>query len=237
MKIPAIGLLVGMALAPFARTAVAEPAGAFAVTTLNLSAQGESHATPDLATLGLGVEITRSSAGAAMRDNAAQMTRVIAALKAAGVEGRDLKTSGLSLSPQYVYEPNQPSRLSGYQASNQVTITVRDLTKLGAVADAVVGAGATNIGQISFGLADPLAAENAARLAAVKALQDKAALYAQATGYHIVRLVSLSEGVPTAMSPRPMMFAAQARVAAPTPVEAGDSTVSIEVSGLFELAK
>ena len=213
------------------------PGNAFATTTLNLSATGESHAAPDLANLNLGVDTLRATAGAAMRDNAAQMTKVIAALKAAGLPDKDLRTSNLSLSPQYVYEPNVPARLSGYQASNQIQLVVRDLTRVGAVADAVVSAGATTIGQISFGLGNPLAAENSARVAAVKALQDKAALYAQATGYHIVRLVNLSEGAPYSPGPQPMAMMASARVASPTPVEAGESTVRIDIVGVFELAR
>jgi len=236
----AVGAAIGLsaAAATPALAADAPSGGVFAATTLNLAAVGEAHAPPDMATLSLGVETLRPTAGGAMRDNAARMTRVIAALKAAGLTDRDLRTSNLSLSPQYVYEPNQPSRLSGYQASNQIQVTVRDLAKLGEVADAVVSAGANSVGQISFGLSNPLAAENSARLAAVKALEDKAALYAQATGYRIVRLVSLSEGAPYAQGPQPMpMMAMAARAATPTPVEAGESAVKIDVTGLFELAR
>ncbi len=85
-------------------------------------------------------------------------------------------------------------RLTGYQAANDVTITVRDLAKLGTVVDAVVAAGANQINSIAFGLANPRAAEDAARRAAVQALAAKAALYAEATGTRLVRLVNLSEG-------------------------------------------
>ena len=238
-SLPTLGVALALSLAATLGATAAQSAdAAFATTTLSLSAYGEAHIPPDMASLDLGVETTRGSAGAAMRDNAAQMGKVIEALKGAGLQGRDLRTANLSLAPQYVYEPNQPARLSGYQASNQVQVTVRDLSKLGAVADAVVTAGATNVGQISFGLDNPLAAENTARLAAVKALQDKAALYAQATGYHIVRLVTLSEGAAYTPGPRPMvMMAAQARAAAPTPVEAGESILRVDITGVFELAK
>lgn len=237
--LPPLAVVLGLSLTAVSGAGAAEPNGdAFAATTLSLSAYGEAHTRPDMASLDLGVETTRDSAGAAMRDNAAQMSRVIGTLKSAGLQDRDLRTSNLSLAPQYVYTQGQPARLSGYQVSNQVQVTVRDLTKLGAVADAVVGAGATNVGQISFGLDNPLAAENLARLAAVKALQDKATLYAQATGYHIVRLVTLSEGAPYSPGPRPMMMmAAEARAAAPTPVEAGESTLRVDITGVFELAK
>ena len=223
-----------------AAPALAQQAGdpVFAATTLSLSAPGEARVAPDMATITLGVDTTAPTAGRAMSGNDERMAQVVGALKSAGIEARDLQTSSLSLSPQTVYEDGHPPRVTGYQASNQVTITVRDLAKLGPVVDAVVGAGATNIGQISFGLANPQAAENSARIAAVKALDDKASIYAQATGYHVVRLVNLSEGVPEGSAPRPQMaLMAMAPRAASTPVEAGTLDVHIDVSGLFELAK
>jgi uncharacterized protein YggE len=232
----ALALMLASAAPPALAQAAADPA--FAATTLNISADGETKVTPDMATIVLGVDLTAPTAGQAMSGEAERMGRVIAALEAAGIEARDLQTSNLSLSPQTVYEEGHPPRLTGYQASNQLTVTVRDLARLGPVADAVVAAGATTIGQISFALADPLAAENAARLAAVKALEDKASLYAQATGYHVARLVNLAEGAPEEpqpFQPRPMM--AMRAAAAPTPVESGELTVRIEVSGLFELQR
>ncbi|MGI8841006.1 MAG: SIMPL domain-containing protein [Caulobacteraceae bacterium] len=236
----AVGALLA-ASAPLAAAAQMPAATdrAFAATTLSLSAFGEAKVAPDMATIALGVETTAPSAAAAMRANAERMARVVAALKSAGIEGRDLQTSNLSLSPQYGYEQNRPARLTGYQASNQLTVTVRDLTRLGAAADAVVGAGANTIDSIAFGLANPVSAENTARIAAVKALEDKAALYAQAVGYRIGRLVNLSEGGGYAPSPpRPMpMMAMRAEAAAPTPVETGELNVRIDITGVFELAK
>jgi uncharacterized protein YggE len=238
MKLP---LQVTLLLLPIAAAtpALSQPVTdpAFAATTLSLSASGEARVTPDMATITLGVDTTASSAGRAMSGNAERMAQVIGALKAAGMEPRDLQTSNLSLSPQTVYEDGHPPRVTGYQASNQVTITVRDLGRLGAVVDAVVAAGATNIGQISFGLSNPLAAENNARVAAVKALEEKASLYAGATGYHVARLVNLSEGAPTESAPRPQMaLMAMAPRVASTPVEAGTLDVHIDVNGVFELA-
>jgi uncharacterized protein YggE len=142
----------------------------------------------------------------------------------------------VNLNPQYVYEPNKPARLTGYTASNEVRVTVLDLARLGPTLDAVVGAGATNVGQVSFGLRSRVAAENAARLAAVKALDDKATLYADAAGYHVKRLVSLSEGGGYVPGPPVPLFRAQAMAAAaPTPVETGELDVKITVSGEFEL--
>lgn len=211
--------------------------GAASAPTLTLSAAGEVKATPDMASLSLGVQTTKATAGQAMAANAARMNQVIGALKSAGIAPRDLQTSSIGLTPQMVYEQDKPPRLTGYQASNQLTVTVRDLSRLGGVVDAVAAAGATDIGQISFGLADPAPAESAARLAAVKALNDKAALYARATGYRISRLQSLTEGEPETNGPRPMPMMAMRVAAAPTPVETGEQTVHIDITGVFELMR
>jgi uncharacterized protein YggE len=212
------------------------PDPSFNTTTLTLGASGEAKTTPDMATISIGVDTTASTAGQAMNGNADRMSRVIAALKAEAIAPRDLQTSSLSLSPQTVAEEGRPPRVVGYQASNQVTATVRDLSKIGAVADAVVAAGATNIAQISFGLSDPLSAENMARLNAVKALQAKAGLYAQATGYRVTRLINLSEGSAEQSTPRMYRMTAM-RAMAPTPVEEGSVAVHVDVSGIFELAR
>jgi uncharacterized protein YggE len=104
--------------------------------------------------------------------------------------------------------------------------------------DATVSAGANQVGGISFGLADPTAAENAARQAAVKALAAKADLYAQATGYRVLRLVSLSEGGGvTPPQPIPMVAMAARFEKAETPVAPGEVRVRIDVTGLYELTR
>lgn len=236
---------IALAAALLTSAAAALPAhadsadAAFRATTLNLSATGESKVTPDLATITLGVQTDGATAAQALSANAAQMTKVVAALKKAGIADRDIQTSSLNVSPQYVYEQNQPPKLNGYQASNQVTIQVRDLTKLGQTVDATVGAGATNVGGISFGLQNPQAAEDAARLDAVKALQAKADLYARATGYKIVRMVNLGEGGGYMPSPPPMPMYAMAKreMADSSPVSAGELKVQVSVSATYELAK
>lgn len=234
---------LGLLLAAVAPTALAQPASAdaadamFRATTLSLSAQGEVKAAPDMAVLNLGVTTQGSTAAEAMQQNAAQMSRVMAALRKAGVAARDMRTSELGVNAQYAYEQGQPPRLSGYQASNQVSVTVRDLSHLGETIDAAVGAGANAAGGISFGLTEPGPTQDAARLAAVKALQAKAELYARAAGYRIVRLVSLSEGGGDVIPPPVPMARRMVAEAVQTPVAPGETSVRIEVSGLFELAR
>jgi uncharacterized protein YggE len=232
-------LALAMAL-PFWAARPARSAEAPAPATLTLSAEGVSRLAPDMASISLGVVTEAPTAGEALKLNAERMTRVIAALRNAGLAERDLQTSGLSVSPQYDYPNGQPPALRGYQAANQVTATVRDLRRLGPILDSTASVGVNSAGQVSFGLSNPLAAENAAREAAVKALNAKADLYARATGHTSVRLTALSEGglVP---QPRPMMkayaMAAPMAEAAPTPVAPGELNVSITVNGVFEMVK
>lgn len=233
----------GLLLAAAAPPALAQPAGAeaeamFRTTTLSLSAEGEAKVAPDLARISLGVTNQAATAAEAVRANAGQMGRVVAALRSAGVGERDISTAQLSINPQYAYEQGSPPRLTGYQATNQVTVTARDLGKLGAILDAAVAAGANAAGGASFDLADRRPVEDEARLAAVKALQAKAELYARATGYRIVRLVSLGEGAAYGGPPPPVPMARSLAEGVPvTPVSPGEMTIQETVTGLFELGR
>jgi uncharacterized protein YggE len=210
----------------------------FHATTFNLSAYGETRIAPDMASINLGVIGEAPTAAAALAANSTKMNRVMAALKKAGIAARDIQTSGLNLNPQYVYQQNEPAKLTGYQASSQVTVTVHDLARLGSAVDATVGAGADQVNGISFGLDDPSAAENAARLAAVKALSGKADLYAKAVGLKVTRLVSLSEGGGyTPQPPMPMMAMARMQKADATSVAPGELRVRVDVTGLYEVGR
>jgi uncharacterized protein len=235
----ALGLVLAVgAMAPAALAQTAASEAMFRTTTFSLSAHGETRIAPDMATINLGVIGEAPNAAAAMAANATKMNKVMAALKKAGIAEKDIQTSGLNLNPQYVYQQNEPPRLTGYQATSQVTVTVHDLARLGAAVDATVGAGADQVNGISFGLDDPTAAEDAARLAAVKALAAKADLYAKATGLRVARLVSLSEGGGYAPQPPPMPMMAMARMKdSDTSVSPGELKVRVDVTGLYELAR
>jgi uncharacterized protein YggE len=235
-------IMAGSAAAASAQTATTPVVAdtMFRATTLNLSAHGESRVAPDMATISLGVQNTAPTAAQAIRDNANKMTRVIAALKKAGLADREIQTSNLSLNPQYVYQENLPPRLTGYQASNQVTVTVHDLRRVGEMVDATVNAGADTVGGISFGIDDPTQAEDAARLEAVAAIRARAELYAKAMGYRVSRLVTMSEGGGYNPVPPPMPMYATAmkrEMDSSTPVSPGEMKVRIEVSATYELAR
>lgn len=232
-----IGLSAPAAVAQSAPTAPTQVHAMAAQPALNLSAYGEVRVAPDMATITFGVLTEAPTAQAAMADNARRMTEVFAVLRRAGIEERDIQTSGLNLSAQYDYVQNEPPRLRGYQASNRVTVQVMDIDATGRVADAVVAAGVNQIDGIAFGLKDAKAAEDQARVLAVRSLQDKARLYAQALGVELGPIRSLNEGGGYSPPP-PMPVFAMARMEmadASTPVAAGQLTVRIDITGTYDL--
>ena len=205
--------------------------------SLNLSATGEVKVAPDMATITFGVVTEAPTAREAMARNAARMTEVAAAMRRAGLGDRDIQTSGLNLQAQYDYVENQPPKLRGYQANNRVTVTIRDLTKVGTTADAVVAAGVNQIDGIAFGLQDPKAAEDEARRMAVTALQSKARLYAEALGVTLGGIRSLNEGGGY-QPPQPITLQyARAEMAdsASTPISGGELSVKIDITGVYDL--
>ncbi len=207
---------------------------------LNLSAHGEVKIAPDMATITFGVVTEATTAREAMALNATRMTEVVAALRRAGVAERDVQTSGLNLSAQYDYVQNEPPRLRGYQASNRVTVNIMDLDAVGTTADAVVAAGVNQIDGIGFALRDPKAAEDRARVLAVQALQSKARLYAEALGVSLGQVRSLTEG--GGYSPQPPMpmlqYSARAMDSAEsTQVSAGEMTVRIDITGVYDIGR
>ena len=205
-------------------------------STLNLSAQGDVTAAPDMATISFGVVTQSGSASGAMKANNIKMNQVLAALKSAGIDAKDIQTSNLNLSPQYTYNDNgAPPKLNGYNAQNQVSVRVNKLDQTGAVIDAVIAAGVNQIDSIGFGLKDDDAALDAARQAAVKTLMQRANLYATALGVKIKRIQTLSESTNDYSPPQPRAMMMMKSADASTPVAAGELKLSVTVSAVFEI--
>ncbi len=208
-------------------------------TLLNVSSQAEASRVPDIATISAGVVTQAVDGNTAMRQNSEQMARVVAAIKAAGIADKDVQTSGISLNPQYRYAENEAPKITGYQASNNVSLKVRDITKLGKVLDALASVGANQINGPSFEIDKPEPVYDEARLAALKKAQARAETYAKSLGLKVRRIVSISEGN-GGFRPMPMMAMAkmEARDAgAAPPVSPGETVVSINLDVVFELGK
>ena len=246
MKRFVLALLCAAALPSTAALAQAAPPVTIAPgnTLLTVSAEGRAVRTPDLAVFTAGVTSSGKTAGDALRSNAADMNRVIAALKGAGIADRDIQTSNLSLNPVYApqvrladgtYEqPEQ--RIVGYQANNAVTVRQRKLGEFGRVIDTLVGAGANQVSGPSFQMDDPDAASDEARLAAMKKARARAELYARAAGLRVGRILSISESGGYNPGP-PVLFARMAgdSAHAPSPVAPGEVQLNANVTVLFEL--
>ncbi len=228
-----------LAVAPtHARAQTLTQAALPANTLLTLSASGDVRATPDMATINFAVVTQGATASDAMKANNVRMNAVMAALKSAGIAAKDIQTSSLNLNPQYVYADGQSPKLTGYQAQNQITVRVNDLSQTGPVIDTVIKAGINQVDSITFGLKDDQTAMDTARQTAIANLMKRANLYAAATGQKVKRIVSIEEGGPVVNVPRPMvMMAARMKADASTPVSAGEMEMSVQVSATFELEK
>ena len=133
--------------------------------TIVVGGTGRVAVEPDVADLQLGVSIARPTVDAARAEAATTMNAILAAIRIAGVADRDIRTTLVSVQPRYDYRDGRAPILTGYDLSNQVRVTVRDLAGLGRVIDGSLQAGATSMDSLSFRLDDPTDAERAARLA------------------------------------------------------------------------
>jgi uncharacterized protein len=229
-------LALGLAAAPLAAQTAALPVQPISGAVLDVSAQGESRRTPDIANISAGVVTQAADAATAMRENAARMERVIAALKRAGIADRDLRTANISLSPQYRYGENQPPIITGYQASNTVTVRFRDIARSGAVLDALVATGANQINGPELTLDEPAAAMDEARLDAMAKARARAELYAKAAGLRVKRILAISEAAFDMPRPMPvMMRTMDVAESAQTKVLPGEQSLTANLSVRFEL--
>ena len=193
---------------------------------------------PDTATIGAGVTTEAPTATEALRQNSAEMQKVIAQIKALGVAEKDIQTTGINLNARYDYDQaTQRQVFRGYMASNRVSVILRKIDDTGRVLDALVQAGANDINGPSFSIDDDTAAKDAARKRAVERAQAQAKAYAEMLGYDGAKVLAISEGL-TGNSPMPQM--AEMRIATKvdaTPVQPGMVQAGVSISITYELFK
>ena len=222
-----------------ARPAVAAEAPAARVATLSMTGQGSASAAPDQATVTSGVASEGKTARDALDANSKAMAALIDAFKKAGIQPADLQTSGFSVQPRYAQPKDGSSEaphIDGYQVNNQVTVRVRDLTKLGALLDTAVSTGSNQINGVGFDLADPAPVLDKAREAAVADARRKAELTAKAAGVKLGRILTIAEpGADT--GPRPMMAAYAMDKRGGAPIEAGETEFQAQVVVTWEIGE
>lgn len=226
--LPALLLSAALAM-PGAAPAFAEDV---MTPTISVTGEGVVEAAPDLATLMIGVTTQGDTAAAALDANSAALEAVMARLTASGIAPRDLQTSNLSVNPNWTgYDSSAPT-ISGYVATNMLTVRIRALETLGTVLDAAVADGANTLNGLTFGLADPTPVMNEARKEAVADARARAELLAGAAGVTLGKIVSISESGGAA-SPMPMFRAEASTV----PVAEGELGVTAMVTVVYEIAQ
>jgi uncharacterized protein len=200
-------------------------------TILDIQAEGRTTRVPDIATIRAGVVSQAPTAAAALSDNAQRMARVMAGLKRAGIAPRDIATSNVGLNPQYRYTDGQPPAITGYQATNTVSVRFRDVARAGTVLDTLVAEGANQIEGPNLSIDKPDAALDEARADAVKRARARADLYASAAGMRVVRVISIAEaGQNDGGSPVVPMMVRAIKADAATEIAPGEKDITVTLS-------
>ncbi len=233
---PLHGGLSGESRPVWAGAAVAQGmAPAEAARTLSIDGTGRVELAPDMAMVRIGVTHQDRVAATALRQTSDAVAAMLARLEGLGVAARDMQTAGLSLNPVWRDSSGQQGQPSpwGFEASNIVSLRLRDLDALGPVLDALVSDGANRLDGVSFGLQDPESAMDEARRLAVADARRKAALFAEAAGVALGQVISLSET--GGGMPRPVMMEMAAMRSDAVPIAAGEVGISASVQMVFAL--
>ena len=225
------GLKRSLAFATLTAIWLAAPALAQTLPPPGISVTGEAKVSvvPDQAQIEGGVTSDAKTAREASEANNAAMSKVLAALKGAGIDAKDYQTSRLSLQPQFASNYKPSDRASGivsFRASNRVTVKIRDVTKVASIIDVLVGAGANEIGGIRFTVTEASKVLDEARGTAIADARRKADIYAKAAGVTLGEPISISEEGAAVLA-----FAGKmaAPMAAGAQVAPGEETLSVTV--------
>jgi len=234
----ALGALVvavaALSVKPAAVAGAPSDPGTLPARTITVSGTGKVTVVPDVARVNLGVTLTKTTVKAARDAAAVSMTSIIGGLKSLGIADADIVTSGLNLYPQYAN--GSTSRITGYQVSEQLQVTVRDLDKAGDAVDVAIAKGATDVSGISFDVSDPAKVQDNARAAAVAAARTSAEALTAAGKVSLGAVVTISDETPQFVGYNAM---AGGRAVAPTdaatPVQPGTQDVTEAVTVVFAI--
>ncbi|MGI9493831.1 MAG: SIMPL domain-containing protein [Geminicoccaceae bacterium] len=201
---------------------------------ITVSGRGEIKAVPDTASMSIGVETEAKTPSEALSENASRMTAVMAKLKDAGIAEKDMQTTQLGIWPIYTdrSQSHQDPKISGYRASNQLSVTIRDIERIGEILDETVADGANTVNGPSFSVANPEPLYQEARDGAVEDAIAKAERYAKAAGVALGEVMEISEAGGGPVFARQMRAEAMADR---SPVAAGENTFSASVTMVFAI--
>jgi uncharacterized protein YggE len=237
------GAIIIFFIALFAYTKLAGPIP-FTVTsvttnktdTFSVTGEGKVSVPPDIAVVSAGVQAQGATVKIAQDQLNKNMNAISAAVKSAGVDSKDIQTSGYNINPMYDYNAGS-QRITGYQASSNVTIKVRAIDTASSVIDAATLAGANQVGDISFDVDDKTTAQNEARQKAVADAKTKAENAARIAGFSLGKIINYSEDFGGIVRPVPMLAKADAAGGggAPTQVETGTNEITVTVTLSYQI--
>lgn len=202
---------------------------------ISVTGTGRVFIKPDVAITSLGVEIMAPTLEGATKETSDRMAKVLAAVKAAGIDDKDITTTSYKVNP-ITSEPKEGKspQITGYRVSNIMQVKIRKIEDAGRVIDAAMGTGANHVGSIFFAVNDPKPHQKQARHAAVKEAMEKASQLAAAAGVKIGKIISITEGggpVPVFAERAFLLAAAQA----PGPIVTGENEISVTVEMHVEI--
>jgi uncharacterized protein YggE len=206
--------------------------------TVSVSGSGRSSVAPDRFSFTLGVQTVANTVDDAVSQNNKRVAAVLAALKAAGAQDKDIQTSNFNIWPQQDYQEGRLPRILGYQVTNSVTVRSSKVADAGKLLGVAIAAGVNTSSGINFEVADPTRGRDAGLRAAFDDAKAKASLLATAAGRTLGRVLAISEGVqaqPPQPYPMQRTMAMEAKVSSDVPVEAGTQELSYTITATFEL--
>jgi uncharacterized protein len=235
------GVLIAATLSVIAAQAqTAEPKSP-AQARIVVVGEGSVAVAPDYARIRSGVTSEAKTVKQASDSNAKLMTNVIAALVDAGIAKKDIQTSQFSIEPIYTSQSklggSVESKLSGYRVSNQLNVTIHQITQVGDILDRLVNAGATDAGNVAFLVSDREKSLDRAREAAIANARHTADLFAHAAGVTLGRVASITEGSDFAPMSGIEGRLREASTARAQPIEAGEVTITARVTVGFDIAQ
>lgn len=205
--------------------------------TVTVTGTGYALGEPTEATIDLGVEVFNTSVKEAFNQSNNTIRAIYDALLAVGIEEKDIQTSNLSVYTTTQYSMERGTEQSGYQVSNTVRVTIRDIANVTAVIDAAIGAGATSMYGLSFGITDTTALETTARAAAFEQARARAAELAALSGATLGDVVSITEGYGGGVAPFYGMADMAGRGGGGAFVATGQNEVSVSLQVTFKLVR
>jgi uncharacterized protein YggE len=207
--------------------------------TVSVTGTSRITAVPDRFTFNVGVQTSAPKVEDAVNQNNERVAAVVAALKKAGATDQEVRTSNFSIYPQQDYQQGQMPRVVGYQVSNNITVTKKQIADAGKLLQVALNAGANESGGLQFVVSDPTTGRDEGLRLAVQDARAKAALLARAAGRSLGRALYINEGSSSSPQPRPMVAGVRGMMAkaemSQVPVESGSEELVYSVSIVFEL--